>query len=396
MGMKHIFKLLSIGILLGACSEGDLPSNPRPGAGETSQVGFRLEIPFETDTSVEPMTRATAYKEWFRNSCHMLILKRIGNRWVVDGTQTTVLDAQTAVWNEVKVTGELPSGDFSIELRPGDYRIVAVLNAAMGTWNTDLVPGVTVADDDDTSLRTPPLLTYTFSTHWMNNGYRQLSREVFVAVADFTVPKAGDLHAPGMQPVTLRAERRVGKFRVLLKKDPSPVNALYFDRTAHVIKLVLTSKGKPFPVGIDALGGMYYGETETYELPWCTSTMGDFHISGTSSYQLGQTNSTVFSPFLFADPAVDTLPFEVSQIIISGASGGFMYKTAEVYERTLATSKISGIVFRTTDTFMTDASSQKWIDVTEAVDDKGVPENALTLFDSYFEWNAEYDKNIAK
>lgn len=396
MGMKHIFKLLSIGILLGACSEGDLPSNPRPGAGETTQVGFRLEIPVETDTSVEPMTRATAYKEWFYNNCRMLILKRIGSRWVVDGTQTTPLDAQASAWGDLKLTGGLPSGDFSIELRPGDYRIVAVLNAGTGTWNANLVPGVTVADDDDASLSTPPLLTYLFSTHWMNDGYRQLYREVFVATADFTVPKASDLHASGMQPVTLRAERRVGKFRVLIKKDPSPVKGNYFDRTAHVIKLVLTSKGKPFPVGIDALGGMYYGDAETYELPWCMSTMGDFHISGESSYQLCQTNSTVFSPFLFADPAVDALPFEISQIIISGASGGFMYKTAEVYERTLSTSKISGIVFRTTDTDTTDASSQKWIGVTEAVDDKGVPEDALTLFDSFFEWNAVYDNNTAK
>lgn len=57
-------------------------------------------------------------------------------------------------------------------------------------WNNDLVPGKVVSDETDGSLRTPPLLTYTISTHWMNNGYRQLSREVFVAVADFPVPKA--------------------------------------------------------------------------------------------------------------------------------------------------------------------------------------------------------------
>ena len=55
--------------------------------------------------------------------------------------------------------------------------------------------------------------------------------------------------------------------------------------------------------------------------------------------------------------------------------------------RTLAASKISGIVFETTDTY-DDSSSQIRIDVVEATDDAGNPENAAALFDSFFEWNA--------
>ena len=116
------------------------------------------------------------------------------------------------------------------------------------------------------------------------------------------------------------------------------------------------------------------------------STMGDFHSSGTERYQMCQTNSTVFSPFVFADPASE-LPIGIVDIDISGASGGYPYKTDLTFARTLAASKISGIVFETTDTY-DDSSSQIRIDVVEATDDAGNPENAAALFDSFFEWNA--------
>ena len=205
--------------LTGGCSEGEPFGHPSAEREKRVEVSFRLEA-VGTDVSLVPMTRATSYTQWFRN------------------------------------TARLPPCPFNLELRPGDYRIVAVINWGSADWNNDLVPGKVVSDETDGSLRTPPLLTYTISTHWMNNGYRQLSREVFVAVADFPVPKSGDLHSAGVPPVTLRAERRVAKFRVLLKDKPSPVNGFSFDMTAHTVQMLLTSKTEPFAEGIDALGGM--------------------------------------------------------------------------------------------------------------------------------------------
>lgn len=164
--------------------------------------------------------------------------EKADTRWIVDTTQTVLLDAQSGPWAELKIAGDLPPCPFNLELRPGDYRIVAVINWGSADWNNDLIPGKVVSDEADGSLRTPPLLTYTISTHWMNNGYRQLSREVFVAVADFPVPKSGDLHSAGVPAVTLRAERRVAKFRVLLKDKLSPANGFSFDKTAHTVRML--------------------------------------------------------------------------------------------------------------------------------------------------------------
>lgn len=390
MVMKNFLILFALmAFLATGCSDDDLSgssSTAEPAVG----VSFRMDVGIDTDTSVEPMTRATSYKNWFKNSFRLLILKKTDSRWIVEGTQSFPLDAKTSAWNEVKLSGDLPAASFDLVLRPGDYRIVAVLNWQSATWNSALVPGSVVADENNPLLHTPPLLTYVIiKDHPANNGYRMLSREIFVATADFTVPKSSDLHGSGMQPLPLHAQRCVGKIRMLVKDKPSAVKGFTFDSTPHTFRVVLKALDKPFAEGIDALGGMYYSDPGLYELPWCMSTM-NFHISGNARYQLCQTNSTVFSPFLFIDPAAGEQPVEVSVNSISGASEGFVYKTDQVFTRTLAASKIIGIVFQTTD--ISDLPEYPYmVHVVEATDDQGNPENAVTLFDPYFEWNAEYD-----
>lgn len=342
--MRTFSILVVLTLLLGGCSEETNSARPVPEAEPAVGVRFGLELPLETDTSLRPMTRAAAYTNFIKNECRLLILKKIDTRWVVDTTMTVKLDPQSNA-AELKLTGQLPPCSFAFEMRPGDYRVVAVLNWQLTDWNETLTPGTVVADESDASLRAPALVTYKISTHFMNKGYRQLSREVFVAVTDFTVPKSGDLHGSGMPAITLRAERRVGKFRILLK-DKDASNGLNYESTQHTFRGIFTSRGKAFPEGIDALGGMYRSEAGLYELPWCMCINGGFHYWGTEAYQVSQTNATIFSPFVFADPA-EEIPFEVSKTSISGIAGGLAYKSDEVYPRTLAVSRIAGFVFET-------------------------------------------------
>lgn len=374
-------------LLTGACTDGESLVIPSAEEESAVRVGFRLEA-VETDTSLEPMTRATSYKEFFNNSFKVLILKKTDTRWIVDTTLTELLDPQKGTWAELKISDELAPSRFGFELRPGDYRIVAVLNPQAALWNPELVPGKVVADEADASLRTPPLITYWIMTENLNKGYRMLNREVFVAVADFSVPKSSDLHASGVPDVALRAERRVAKFRILLKNKPSPLRGFTFQSTAHFIRMVFRSgESGAFAEGVDALGGMYYGEPSLHELPWYMSTSHDFHQSGSDLYQMCQTNSTVFSPFVFADPEVGELPVEITDISVGGASDGDSYKTDETFSRTFSVGRITGLVFATTDTFE-NVQSRLLIDLTEAKDAVGTPENAAALFDPFYEWNA--------
>ncbi len=388
--MKHLSLICASALILaGACSEPDPDVRPSGAEEAPVAVGFRLEAAIDTSASVEPMTRATAYVDWLRNKSMALILKKIESRWIVDDTQTIRLDPDSKE-DELKLTGDLPPCSFGFEMRPGDYRIVLVVNHEAGTWNTALTPGTVVSDDNDPSIAPPPLLTYYVSNSNINKGYRMLTREVFVAVADFTVPKSGDLHGSGMPPVALDAERRVGKFRLLLKDKNTPQYTFNFQRTAHVFLGIFTSE-RPFAEGIDALGGMYYSGQGLYELPWCQSTLGDFHVADNGmSYQICHTSATVFSPFIFVDPAQGEQPIEISQIKILGASGGYIYKTDLKFSRTLAASRITGIVFQAND-HVYDFSSQLTVGIDEATDEDGVPEDAARLFDPYFEWNAATD-----
>lgn len=284
----------------------------------------------------------------------------------------------------------LPAASFGFELRPGDYRIVVVLNPESSVWNKALVPGTVVADENNPALRTPPLISYLIvGEGFMNKGYRMLNREVFVATADFTVPKSGDLHSAGIPAIPLKAERRVGKVRMLVKDKPSPIKGFTFMPTPHFFRMIFTALDQPFAEGIDALGGMYYSEEGLYQLPWFMSTMG-FHTSGSSLYQLCQTNSTAFSPFLFIGPEAGDMPFEITVNTISGASDGFTYLTDQVFTRTLAASRTTGIVFQTTDVSEMD-DSPYLVHVEEATDDQGNKERAEKLFDAFYEWNAEFD-----
>lgn len=380
-----LWVLLSVVLSAGGCSEKEMPESAAEADEPRIKVSFLMDA-IEMHTEFEQMTRAAVCREWFDNNCRLLILKKADSRWIVDATQTILLDPGSGQYAVLKLTDALPRTAFACELRPGEYRIVAVINWRAAVWNDALVPGTTVADEADSASQPLPLVTYQTSDHWMNLGYRMLNREMFVAVADFSVPKSEDLHSTGMPLVTLHAERRVGKFRILLKDKPSPANGFSFDPTAHTAKMVFRTEGNPFAEGIDALGGMYYGNPGLYELPWCMSTMSDFHASTNGSYQICQTNSTVFSPFLFADPTAER-PFTVEEILITGASGGFMYQTSETFARTLAASRIVGIVFETTDTY-DDSDLQILINVVEAEDEGGKPENAATLFDPFYEWNA--------
>lgn len=126
--------------LTGGCSEGEPFGHPSAEREKRVEVTFRLEA-VGTDVSLEPMTRATSYTQWFRNTARLLILKKADTRWIVDTTQTVLLDAQSGPWAELKIAGDLPPCPFNLELRPGDYRIVAVINWGSADWNNDLVPG---------------------------------------------------------------------------------------------------------------------------------------------------------------------------------------------------------------------------------------------------------------
>lgn len=389
--MKRFIPILSAVLLfaMGCTENADAPSAAGPS--DVVAVRFEMGADIATDHQVQPMAVTTSYRNWISPVYQLVVLKKVDTRWIVDDVRTEKL---ASGYSELKLTGALPANSFSLELRPGDYRIVAVLNSNSLLWNGEIRAGTLVADSSVEGFVTPPLATYKISTHPFNAGYRQLSREVFVAVSDFAVPKQEDLHGQPMQPIELTAERRVGKFRLLLKNKV--VNKIGFETTQHQAFMTLRSEGHPFVQGIDALGGSYYGTPEVYEMEWTFNLEGIFHSAAPNPdpnpypYQIMQTNATVFSPYLLADPSVEKLDIEIALEHVSGSSGGYDYIVNGTFPRTLSTSRMFGIVLQP-DGRTLGNTSQTLVGAVEAVNEKGVKEDAVSLFDPYFEWNALND-----
>lgn len=390
MKSLYTYTALAAALLICGCSRVETPYPDEDPQEEAVAVEFALgALPdLETDCGVYPMPAATSYRTWISPKYRYVVIKKVGTRWIMEREGSVVLDSTIPSSEKIKLTQGMPPNSFSLELRPGHYRIVAVVNSS-GVWKAPAL-GTVVDDESDETFLTPPLLTYLISKHSSNFGYHAIYGEVFVATQDFDVPKTGDLHSAGVPPVALNAQRRVGKFRLLLKEtDPSTKN-YPFNTTDHTAHFVFVSQGKPFPNGIDAMGNAYYDPQDSLqELPWCMSTTSTFFTSDTSDalgYLISETHSTVFTPFLFMDPDASDLSFTVQDTYITGASEGYSYKCDGVFLRTLGVNKTTGIVFRATDKSVPDGS-QTCVDIVEATDEKGAPENAAKLFGEFFEWN---------
>lgn len=354
------------------------------GQGEyTVPVEFRLEADPDTDTSLEPMTRATTHTQFMENGCRMLFLKRDGQRWIVDTLQWVKLDASEGLYNELKLTGGLPPGEFRFEMRPGDYRVVAVLNGGITDWNASLTPGTVVFDGVNP---VPYLFKYRISSHYANPGFRMLNREIFVAVAEITVPKRGDLHAQPMAPVSLKAERRVCKVRFLLKDVAAP-EGTRFRGTAYTLTLTFRGVNGPLVGGVDALGDSWYGGETLYELSWRLSTNADWYPSEKGgTYHVCRSNSTVFSPFLLVDPNAAEFPVDVTIDKVTGQNGEIPFRGVKSYRLSLAANRITGLIFQPTDQYDPDEDGNYIIALQEVLDEQGLPENPAGFFDQYFEW----------
>lgn len=382
--MKKLYLLFVAALLLaGGCSTEEPAA--QPAASEpVARVEFRLRAAVDTETTLEPMTRAALVKNKIVNDCSLLFLRKDGQRWIVEANRSERIDAAQKSTTELNLTDDGLSVAFSLELRPGEYRVVAVLNGGYTAWNKQLVPGSVVFDADNPAT-VPPLAEYKISDHPANPGYRMLAREVFAAVADFTVSKSDDLHGSPLPPVELRAARRVGKMRLMLKDRPTPVNKFNFTNTGYTFRMVLRSTA-PFPLGIDALGDAYYGDAPIDDLPWSLSTLGDFHPWGDSGYLICHYNSTVFSPFLFTDPAIDSLRFEIADMTLSGFSTGPCYHAEESFPLTVAANGISGMVFQTADRVRPNPSMDD-IAVERSYAADGQPEDPAAFYDEFVEWN---------
>lgn len=390
MSTKKFIGFVCLASLLLSCNRDEGIGEYQPPTTEKSSVNILISIAPETristGTELRPMSAQAddEIKAMIRNEYKALFLKEIENKWYVDTLVTARFDNSEAKLLEVRENKTM--GGLSIELRPGHYRALFVLNPEYVSWNPRIVPGLLVQDTINPLDSIPYAFTYKRQTDpgfIENYKERMLMNEIFTGITEFTVNKTDNLHTSVTYPsTTVEVTRKVTRYRLLLKNYPegAPVNA----GIGSTVYLVITAEGDAkFCDGINCWGEAHYNPiTPTHKINvrftigegWSTDSVGN-------QYLMCRPGAHNYSPYLFADEKAD-VPYRVSALKILGASGGFTYELpSPVTEQILKCNSIAGIVVQPTLQIEPDGSQRK---VTLRYLEN---EDPARLFGPFYEWN---------
>ncbi len=354
-----------------------------------------LEI--EGNTDYRPMsTRADGdIKALIENVYKCLVMKEIDGVWYVDTlTERKLLEhpKEGEIINKVssEYVGVKDGMEFTplrLTLRPGHYRVLAVLNPRSGNWNPALVPGAVVKGEADTVAYA---YTYNYQKgNYTNEGRREVHDEIFAGSAEFTVKKTSDLHSTPINGNThIIFHRKVMRMRFLLKNHDSP--NFNFSNTAHTVYATLkaTDPKKVFCDGLDCWGDAYYNQQQpTTEIPMSTDLDLNWRLSviNKEEYKMSSHHVTVLSPFVYTD-STTTVPYLIDEIKITGQSGGsgFIYfYLSQIPDLILKDNTIQQIVFQTTDQVLGGGYGKEWEIALEYLKE----ESSEKLFEPYYECN---------
>lgn len=391
--------LVGLCILFSACSdqeENERLLNNTFGEDNTVDVNFSLSfIPtmnIQGNTDYRPMsTRAEGTIEsLLSNEYYCLVMKEIDNIWYVDTLVKKNL-TEGSRWDVVEVRDTLATNfqDLQLTLRPGHYRLLVVLNPTAGLWNPALVPGAVVKNGTDTVACA---YTYKFQQdpYFANLGKREVSKDMFAGITEFTIKKTSDLHSDPVNGNThITFYRKVMQMRFLLKDNPSPQNQFNFKDTQHTVSATLkaTQPDKPFCDGLDCWGDAYYNHQQpTTEIEICTDLDPNWRDSKINTrYKMYSSHATVRSPFIYTDET-STVPYEVNNLKVFGQSGqgGFVYiYTEPIQNLILINNTIQQWVFQTTDQVDGEIVAPQLQVTLEYLKE----ESSLDLFPTNFEYN---------
>lgn len=391
--------LIGICFLLSACSEQEEYENLlNNGIGEKEKVEVRLslsplpEIQMEGSTDYRPMAarEAGSVRSIICDVYKCLVMKEIDDKWYVDTLMEQTLTGQPVTNDNrratIKVEENMKFEDIRLTLRPGHYRVLAVLNPVSTKWNSQLVPGALVKGKEEADT-VAHAYTYFFQESYTygNHGKREVRYEVFSGTADFTVEKTSDVHSDPINGNTrITFARRVMQIHFLLKDHEITGNDYNFSNTQYTIYATLKATGEEayFCDGLDCFGKAYYTrEKHTTEMDICTQVIGYWRMAENGMrYKMAAYNVTVHSPFVFADDTA-SVPYQIEKVKIIGQADGYRYEYPGIItDLILKNDTIQQVVFQVTDKATDDEPRCVTLDYLKE-------ESNLRLFDPYYECN---------
>lgn len=395
--VKNIIGLVCLGVLLAACEQEEIGNYP-PSA-DTYRVSIPLSVAsglsLEQYSDYVPMSTKAGdqIEAKIDTVCRCLVLKEIDSKWYVD----TVLlqnklnkNLSLSAEYTINTSGEI--GTVDLILSPGHYRILVAVNTPKSAWNPALVPGYMVKEEGNPNIPVPYAFTYTTDTdpNRPNYGLRSIYEEIFAGTYEFTVSKTGDLHSdPSNGNQSMSLNRKVSRFRILLKNTVSPKEGFPFLETDHFARLTFETTGDtPFCSGIDCWGDAYYDQAnplKTFEMYISTSSKWRVATNGSEYQMVIPVNSTYRAAFLYTDEKkTEGVPFRILPFRITGQTGSFTYYYDKIIEgHILYPNSIDGIVLQTTDEYQMKPNASLPEVRVEVISE----ENASTLFDCFYELN---------
>lgn len=402
--MKKIFNiLLGISILLlASCQQDEFDAQTQPTDSENVRVEFStsMNTNISTSTGYEPMgaTRNSAADSiTLKPRIKYYILKDVEeDYYIVERVGESNIEAPKGkTYGSIAIDGLRPYKALSVDIRPGKYKIIVFTGAVSVNWNTSLIEGMQIPKKGS-GEKIPHACRYMNIDFWTFRGEKGLQEEVFYGEEDFEIKKTDNLHSyPNTHYVEIGLERRVSKFRVLLKDVPSPNGKNKFANGSPIAILikadVVHKENEPLPDGLDIWGDLWYNDTNPLmNYKFTTMTASNTHTgTDNSAYYISLVSSTSYAPYFFSDPQTE-VPITISNFECTSRDTDVPYVYYGAHEFILKNNNITGLVLKPTDdeTYRPSNNGPERCIVAEPVLDAGNNlVDPLGLFDANYEHN---------
>lgn len=291
-------------------------------------------------------------------------------------------------YGSVAIDGTNTFDALSIEMRPGKYKIIIFTGARNVVWNSELKEGLSIPRENSTDPF-PMACRYMNIDFWTFMLEKGLQEEVFYGVADFDVTKTEDLHSsPNAHNITVPLERRVSKFRVLLKDVASEDGEQKFAQ-GRPIALLIKADVKPIgtdqlPDGLNIWGKVWYNDAVPLtRYKYTTMTQSSpFPTFNGFNYYVSVVTATSYAPYFFSDPDTD-IAISISNFECTSRDTDPPYVYYGEHNFVLKNNHITGLVLKPTNII----EPPRKVLIEPDYNEENSLINAADLFDANFEHN---------
>lgn len=397
--IRKLILLLSIAVWIISCQQDDLDlsiDNTRTNNKDGVPVKISLSLGDQIDyeTGYTPMKAGTEdeVKLKISNLYRIIIMKKIGDKIIIDSLATGVADNSLREWDSASFNEGDNLSDLSLVLTPGEYYLSIFTGYNRLTWNSHIKRGGVVADGSLDGTHKYACTYGIGANSYSNVGVRYISEEIFSGTTHFTVNKTEDLHSspdPALDNIKITLKRNVTKYRMVLHdyEGVDQNDAFESNYSEPIIRGNMTAlNGTKFVDGLDIWGDPWYDTTPTTEMEYCTETKGSMIAFGNERYYFSTHGTRVHAPYFFSKEG-DDVDVMFSNIKAYFGSNSRYYQYYETVNTTLIHNNVDGIIFKPGNV----TNSNVWPPITTMELEMDVtntkPKNTLELFNSYAEFN---------